>query len=149
PRPWLTQALVSGVSAVIGYGIGTLVGHWVQRLPARWGRSPGATARRWAWIILGVAWLVSIVGGSVLWVRWENDQRDLMGMDDVGWLDAALMAAAGAVVAVLLVVIGRAIGNGLRALTRYAGRYLPGAVAPPTTVLLVVVLVLVLGGDLA
>ena len=148
PRPWAAQALTSGVCAAVGYGIGTLIGRWVQRLLIRWSRSPGATTRRWGWILLGVGWLFGILYGSALWLGWQNDQRDLMGMPSLGGVDVVPMVTVAAAVGVLLVVVGRALGKGVGALTRYSRRHLPGILAP-STVVLALVLVVLLGGGLA
>jgi uncharacterized membrane protein len=145
-RSWVVQTVISAVCLAIGYGIGTLVGRWVHRLLDRWGRLPGPVTRRRGWIVLGVAWLIGVLVGAVLWVGWQNEQRRLMGIASVGWFDGVLMVTLSAVAGALLVVIGRAIAKGVGAINRFSQRHLPAVLAAPATALLIVVLGIVLGG---
>jgi uncharacterized membrane protein len=146
PRTWAVQAAVSGVALAVGYGIGTLVGRVAQSLLERWGRSPGSLVLRRALVVLGIVWLLGVVTGALLWVGWQNDQRDFMGMTAVGWVDALLMVASSAVAGAVLVVIGRAIAKAVAALNRLSRRLVPAGLALLVTVLLIVALGIVLGG---
>src|SRR5262249_14035595 len=80
PRSWAMQTAISAICLAIGYGIGTLAGRGVQRLLEWRRRSPGHAIRRRAWIVLSAAWLIAIVLGATQWLRWQNEQRSLMGM---------------------------------------------------------------------
>lgn len=124
PRPWVAQALISAVCSAVGYGIGTLVWRCVAWLLVRCGRTPGETTQLWGWRALVVGWLIGIGYGSVLWLRWQNEQRDLMGMPTVGWFAAAAMIMVAAIAAAMLVVAGRGIGRGVGALLRFGRRNL-------------------------
>jgi uncharacterized membrane protein len=149
PRSAITQAAVSGLCAAIGYGIGTLVGRWIGRLLADRGRGPGPRARQVGRIILGAGWLIAVTVGSALWVGWQNDQRDFMGMASVGWTDAVLMVVLSLLAGALFVVVGRALARGVAAINRFNHRHLPAVLAAPATIVLLVVLVVVLGGGVA
>jgi uncharacterized membrane protein len=146
-RSWLVQAVTSGVCLAIGYGIGTLVGHWVQRLLVRSDRLPGGLIRRRGWIVLGVAWVIAVPVGAVVWLGWQNEQREFMGIQPtLDWFDALRMVALSAVVGVLLVLVGRVIANGVGAVNRVIGRRLPDIVAVPVTAALIALLVFAIGG---
>lgn len=150
PRSWVVQGVTSGVCLAIGYGIGTLIGHWVQLLLDRWNRSPGRLILRSGWIAFGVVCVIAIPIGAVVWLGWQNQQREFMGIQPaLGWLGAVQMVALSAVVGVLVLLVGRVIANGVGALNRVIGRRVPGPVAVPVTALLIVLLVFVIGGRVA
>ena len=79
PRAWLFQGVVSGLSAVGGYGIGSAISALVRRFARGEHKSK---QRRIGWIILAVA----AAFGSVvmLWQshRWQNELRALVGIED-------------------------------------------------------------------
>ena len=68
PRTWEVQLGISAGCLAIGYAIGTLVGHGIERVLDRWATPPGPIARRGAWVVLGGAWLISVVLGAAAWV---------------------------------------------------------------------------------
>src|SRR5688572_6107581 len=78
PRAWLFQGVVSGLSAVVGYGFGSLISALVRRS----GRAePSPEYKRIAWIVLAV---VAVLGSLVLlWQshRWQNELRALVGIE--------------------------------------------------------------------
>jgi len=140
PRPWGAQAVISGVCLSIGYGVGAVVYSGVERLLTRWNRFPGPTVRRWSWIVLGALWLIAVLVGSRLWLRWQNDQRDLMGMPLLRWWHAVAALAVSVLVGALLVVVARAIDRGVRGLNGQVRRRLPhGHTAPWVTLLILVI----------
>jgi uncharacterized membrane protein len=125
PRTFVTQGAVSGLSAAIGYAIFTLVGWLVGLVLRRRDLTIGASARRVAWIVLGViVGLAVVVGGLSMWVRWQNDQRSLLGMDDLGIATGAPMLIVAAIVFVLFMLIGRLVGRGVVHLYRLISRAL-------------------------
>src|SRR5262245_27394565 len=83
PRSWGVQATIGAVCLAVGYGIGALVGYSARGFLERWSRS--------GWIVLGAAWLIGFFLGAALWMGWQNEQRDVMGMTSIGSLDAVLM----------------------------------------------------------
>ena len=103
PRSGLLQGLVSGITAVIGYGLVcafVAIWHYVQ------GPVPHGTARRWT-LLIGLGALALLLVYSVWkFVGWQNESRNLMGMDPLsplvwptilifGVLSAWLLLAAG------------------------------------------------------
>jgi len=91
PRSWQTQAVVGAICLAIGYGIGMLAGRWAHRLFEWTGRSTGNAIRRHGWIVLGFLWLVGVFVGATVWKRWQDDQRNFMGMASLDWFDDVLL----------------------------------------------------------
>jgi uncharacterized membrane protein len=125
PRTFVTQGAITGLSAAIGYAVFTLLGWLVGLLLTRRQITISASARRTAWIVLGVVvGLALVIGGLWMWVRWQNDQRALLGMDDLGAAAGVPMLVVAAVVFVVFMVIGRLIGRGVVHLYRLISRAL-------------------------
>lgn len=146
PRSWETQAWISAICLAVGYGIGVLAGRCVQGFSGRWSRSRVEAIQQRASMILGAAWLIAVFLGPVLWVGWQNEQRNFMGVASTGWLDAAFIGALSLPFGALLVVIGRAVASGIGAGHRVLARRLSRGAAVPATALIVVALGLALGG---
>jgi uncharacterized membrane protein len=147
PRAWSAQAAVSGLSAAIGYLLGTLAGYGVAALLGRLGRTPSPRVRRYGWLALGVVAVVVVVAGLALWPGWQNQQRDLVGMEHVGPGVLAPMVAATLVVFGLLFLVGRVVGHGIVLLDRLLARRLPRLVAHTVTAALFLVAAVVVTRD--
>ena len=134
PRTFVTQGAMSGLSAAIGYAVFTLLGRLVGLLLTRREVTISASARRTAWIVLGVVvGLAVAIGGLWMWVRWQNDQRALLGMDDLGIATGFPMLVVAGIVFVVFVLIGRLIGRGVVHLYRLIGRALSPQLAVAAT----------------
>lgn len=140
PRSWQTQVAIGAICLAIGYGIGVLAGRCVHRLLERSARSFDDVIRRRSWIVLGAAWLVGIVVGAVLWIGWQNEQLNFMGMHPLVWWDALLMGALSPFAGVLLVLIGRWIANGVAASGRLIRAHVPVVVSASAAAALIVAL---------
>jgi len=149
PRSWEMQAVVSAICLAVGYGIGALAGRWAHRLLERPGRSIGNAIRRYRWILLGSSWLVGVLLGSMLWKRWHDEQRDIMGMASLARFDAVLMGVVSTLAGILLVVSGRVIVNGVAASTRFIERHMPKVVPALVTAVLIVLLSILIGRGVA
>lgn len=141
PRGWLVQAATSAVCAALGYGIGTLIRQlWLTvggTLPL-----PAGRVR----IGLGLAWVVAGVAGAVMFPIWQNQARDLVAMPRLGWWEGIPMVLASLPLTLALVWIGHRIGDGLSALNRFNHRVLPGWLAAPATIVLLLVALVFVGG---
>src|SRR5262249_42116270 len=140
PRSWETQAVVGAICLGIGYGIGTLGGRWVHRLLGRSGRSSGNTINRHRWVVLVAAWLVGVLLGATLWKRWQDEQRNVMGIASLAWVDAVLMGVLSPMAGTLLVVAGLVIANGVAAGNRFIRRHVSAVVSVPLIAALIVLL---------
>src|SRR5262245_1694500 len=142
PRSWEIQTTIGAVCLAVGYGIGALLGHCVHAFPDRRSRSRVDAIRRRSWFVLGTAWLIGVLLGAVVWMGWQNEQRNFMGMAPIGLLDAALMSALSLPFGALLVVTGRVMTNGVGASHRFIQRHVPGVIAVPATASIIVALAL-------
>jgi uncharacterized membrane protein len=149
PRSWEMQGGLGAICLSIGYGIGALAGRCLHRLLERSGRSPADVIRLRSRIVLGAAWLVGVPLGARLWMGWQNEQRHVMTMAPIVWLDGLLMSAVSILAGVLLVVAGRVIADGVASANRFIRRYVPAMVSVASTLLLIVVVGTVLGSGVA
>ena len=94
---------------------------------------PSPRARRAGWLVLGVAGAVVVAAGLLLWPGWQNQQRDLVGMEPLPATAPLPAAAVTLVVFGLLFLIGRLVGHGVRALDGLLARRLPRVVAHAIT----------------
>lgn len=147
PRTWQMQAVISAICLAIGYGVGEVVGAGVFRFLERSERLPDDAIRRRCWGVLAAAWLVAVLLGGVLWVRWQNEQRDFMGMASIVWWDAALMIVLSLFAGVILVAIGRAIIHGVTASKRFILARVPTFVSVAVTALIIAALGIVLSRE--
>jgi uncharacterized membrane protein len=147
PRAWSAQAAVSGLSAAIGYLLGTLAHHGVAGVLRRLGPTPTRRVRRLGWLVLGVVAVVVVVAGLALWPGWQNQQRDLVDMEHVGPAALAPMVAATLVIFGVLFLLGRVIGHGIWLLDRLLARRLPRLLAHAITAALFVVAAVVVTRD--
>jgi uncharacterized membrane protein len=139
PRgPWL-QGLICGVTAVIGYGIGSgisaAIRHWRTTEPSR-------HTKRINWYVLAGATVLLVPLFLLLGQHWQNEVRDLMGMDHLEvWQNLTILATA-VVVALVILVLARFVRGFTRVVIRQIDRVLPRRVSVTAGVVLTVVLVI-------
>ncbi len=122
PRAPYVQGIASGVTFMVGYGIGA-VGQalWTYlRIPRLRGR-----ART---VVVGVL-LALILWGTLFsaWrqVGWQNEIRSSFGMQPVSWTAWPVILAVGVGVAALLLVVSRAVRLLFRTVGRWLGSWMP------------------------
>lgn len=104
PRGALFQGLVSGISGAIGYGLGVFA-VWLVRYLAGWKTSPPPP--RWAWLVLIPVGAVGMVSMAIWFHIWQDDVRDLMGVERLKWYDYPLAGVLSLVVLFALVEFGQ------------------------------------------
>ena len=122
PRADLVQAILSGVSFAVGYGVGVL-GH-----------------RLWQYLELPeprprIQWYVQVIAASIcgiialvfLWQAgtWQNAVRELMGMEERGGLQLLMIAAVAALTFLILWLLGCLFGWIARSTSQRMQRFVP------------------------
>jgi uncharacterized membrane protein len=120
PRGGVTQGIVFGITAAIGYGLGVIAA-WIWRAFAD--RDPRPPRRR--------SWLVFFIAGGVLYAvsfglgqYWQYEIRKLMGVTDYNIALVVASPFAAALVFALLLAIGRGIRGAYRWLARLLNRWI-------------------------
>ncbi|HEX3712443.1 MAG TPA: alpha/beta-hydrolase family protein [Trebonia sp.] len=137
PRAWYLQAVMSAITAAIGYGAGLLVG-WLLRSLIPW-RPPPVAGRiaRWA---LAVAAVVLIPLFGVLGAEWQHQIRELNGVTQDSEASYILVVLVTVVLTAALIMLFRGLRWVVRAIGRLVGRFIPHRAAAAAVVLVVCVL---------
>ena len=149
PHPPLSQGVVGALCLLVGYGLGGLAIGLALRLNRRLGwTGPSSSVRRAArWALLVVA-VLGVVGGSVVWLAWQNDQRTQVTMPHISWTEVPVMLAVTIVVAVLVGTLARLVGALVGWFDRVLTRHLPRALAHLAVGMVVAVVAVGLGNKL-
>lgn len=126
PRTWLMQGVLSGFSLAAGYGVGVFA-RWLWsylELPV-----PRPLLQRIATVLAALALLVT----AWLFLReaagWQNSIRLLMDLPPVETAHPYRVGAIAAVVALLLLALGRLFGLTVRTISARLRRFIPRRVA--------------------
>lgn len=138
PRVWYLQAVATGISLATGYGLGCLLA-WVFRFcGVRPEFSPRVRRAGW-WGLAGLA-VITVPLFLILGSWWQQITRDLAGVERADRANYLLVLLLSLVVAIAILAAARAIRSGTGSLARFISRFVPGRVARPVAVALVVVL---------
>jgi uncharacterized membrane protein len=141
PRGPLFQGLVSGLSGAIGYGIGVF-SVWLARYLRSAKSSPKAP--RLAWLVLLPIAVVGQVLMAVWFHVWQDQVRDLMGVEHLKWWDYPLAVVLSVVVLFTTVEIGQLIRRLVIFLVNQVDRFAPFRLSAAIVVTLLVVLTIAL-----
>ncbi|MGB6244080.1 alpha/beta hydrolase [Gordonia sp. (in: high G+C Gram-positive bacteria)] len=148
PRGPLFQGLVSAGAAAIGYGLGAFLAWLARYLVSR--REPWPRPNRWWWSGLAVAFAIGTAVMFYWYARWQDELRDLMGVDHLSWTAYPITVIVAVIAFALLLGLGQAWGALVRSLSRRMSRRIPprisGIVAATA---MVVVTVLIFNGAVA
>ncbi len=125
PRAVFLQGAVSGITAVIGYGLGCAGSAILRKFVSE----PSARAKRIAWSsLLGVS--VALVSLFLyLGAQWQKTVRELMEMDALeDWKWVAILVIA-AIVGYLVLFSSRLVRGFTRVVIRFLDRYIPRVAA--------------------
>ncbi|WP_169816390.1 alpha/beta hydrolase [Demequina soli] len=137
PRIPVVQGVASGVSFMVGYGLGAgahAVWNYLE-VPNLRGRARTVVA----WLVLGAIGL-SLSLSIWRWVGWQNGIRQTFGMDDLNPTAWPIVAGVAIVIASALLVVSRALRAAFRWADRLAVRYLPHRLAVTLATLAMVLL---------
>ncbi|MBK9178681.1 MAG: alpha/beta-hydrolase family protein [Acidimicrobiales bacterium] len=148
PRSWVSQAAVSAISLMIGYGVGVLLAV-LGRAAARWSGSggPGAGTVRRAWQVLAAVAAAVVVVGVVVWQISQGDQRDLVSLPHLSPLLVLPMLVLTAVLSGVLLAVARVIGFAVKGLDRRLATSVNRVLALVLTVIVVVAITVTLSND--
>jgi uncharacterized membrane protein len=141
PRAWYLQAVMSAVTAAIGYGLGLLIG-WLLRSLVPW--RPGTGLRRVARWALVAAAVVLIPLFGVLGAQWQHQIRALVDVTQESEASYVLVVVVTVVLTAALVMVARGIRAVVRLIARLVGRVVPDRAGAAVAVLVVCVLLLLL-----
>ncbi len=141
PRSALFQGLVSGFSGAIGYGLGVFC-VWLVRYMRSAKSSPPPPG--WAWKVLIPIGAVGMVVMAIRFHVWQDDVRDLMGVEHLEWYDYPEAAILSLVVLFALVEIGQLIRRLTIFLVGQVDRIAPFRVSATIVVVLLVTLTITL-----
>jgi uncharacterized membrane protein len=153
PRDWLFQGLISGVNAVIGYGVGCVL-DWLFR---RWVRpklpwpAPGVRVR-YAVKITVLALCVLTAGYMlVLSADWQRQIYALMNMKGTTTSGYLRTGGLSALVGMLVIVLYRTLRLLVRLLARLLSRWIrvPSKFAPAVGAVLLMILIVTLFNGVA
>ena len=100
-----------------------MVGWCVNRVMRRFDWSLRSGARHGMLLGLLAAASCVVVLGLIVWPNWQNDQRDLMGMEHISATALVPMVLATLVLTVIVVWLGRIVWRGVRAVDRWVSRH--------------------------
>lgn len=138
PRVWYMQALATGVSIAIGYGIGVAGARIVRWAGVKW--RPAPQQRRIGWWVLAAVTAVAIPLFAALGAHWQAISRELVGVERDSSMLYTVVLLVALLVGLLLIQIGRGITALSNRLTRAGRRYVPQPVARLGGLALVIVL---------
>ena len=134
PRPWYLQGVIGGITAAIGYAIGSLLG-WLLRLALvplsrrMLSRQPGTRARAHAW----QAYYVLALGLTVLALsesaRMQRELRALQDLPETLTWHSMMIALMALGLCSLLLLLARAVRLGTRELIRGLCKFVPRPLA--------------------
>ncbi len=107
PRPAAFQGAVVGIDAALGYGLGVLGAFVWREFADRGPRQPSERTRR-AWRVVAV---VALVGATLVGRRWHVQASRIVDAEPESAWATLLVPLVGGAVFVLLVALGRAIGD--------------------------------------
>ncbi|MCV7102404.1 alpha/beta hydrolase [Mycobacterium palustre] len=137
PRGAVFQGLVSGISGAIGYGVGVFA-VWLYRY--LWSKASSPAAPRWAWLVLIFVGAVGMVLMAIWFHVWQDNVRDLMGVQHLKWYDYPVAAGLSIVVLFALVEIGQFIRWLVRFLVGQVDRIAPFRLSATIVVIALAVL---------
>jgi len=137
PRSWAFQGIMSGLCIAGGYGLGAAVGSFTRWLGFSHWWTPRTSRILW-WSLLGLT-VVVVPLFVVLGSNWQNELRELMGMEPDGASHVVGMFAVTFLVALVVISIGRGLHRSMRWVARKLSRWIPRRAALLAGAIIVVV----------
>ena len=123
PRSWKLQGLLAGLTAAIGYGLGSFLFKYVSRL--YFIKNAKQLFKRQAWQTLLVFGPLLMFGSVLAGQRWDKQLRDLMFMELKEPWQVVSMVVLSIVFTLILIGVGRIIKGFFHLLYRLANKIMP------------------------
>ncbi|NEE00266.1 alpha/beta hydrolase [Phytoactinopolyspora halotolerans] len=139
PRTWYYQALVTGVTATVGYAIGALIGVLARLIVrrARRGRPLSRQTVATGWSVFGVAATLSAAWYMAGSARWQSDLRELMDVDSPRLYHYVLILLVAFLLFIGFLAVGRVLRGASRRLGAFLARWIPVQLAVVVSAVLV------------
>ena len=126
PRTAFIHGALTGGLTIIGYGLSGILMRLFRLQRSKTGfYSPPANWRRGGRIVLMTLTALLVLAGTPLWLRWQNAQRHMDTMPELGSRSMINMVLVAVVVGLIFLAVGRlvtsACGAGLRHLWAFGG----------------------------
>ncbi len=141
PRVLVVEARSVAIMTAVGYGFGSLVGLGISRL-WRLIRLPLFSEKARRRVTVGAA-IVAALLALLAWQLRQIEQRDVVGIPHLSFLDAAATLAIAGILTVAFVMFGRTIGWSVYQFDGLLARWLPVWAAHVATVAQMVGLIVV------
>jgi uncharacterized membrane protein len=129
PRSPMMQGVITGLCVAIGLALGALLAWFVRLGIKAVHRSVPRPLGGHGLQLFIATTAFALVGGALLWVSQQNDQRRLVSMDVVAWPEYVIAIVVALVVGSVLFLFGRLVAQGLRRIDRAVANALPQPIA--------------------
>jgi uncharacterized membrane protein len=136
PRAWFLQGAVSGLTAAMGYGVGTTIGAAARRLFP--GLNPAGTLVAWRVVVLAAPAFTGLA--LSMSTRWQRDLRRRLGMQPLDTYYLFRMVLISLLTFAVLLLIARTLRLAARGLALVLRRFTPEPIAYCAGVLVVALL---------
>jgi uncharacterized membrane protein len=145
PRVWYLQAVMSAMTAAIGYGVGLFVG-WLLRSLVPWHPSP-EVRRAGRWVLAACA-VVLIPLFGVLGAEWQHQIRELVEASQPSEANYILVVLVTVLLTAALIMVARGIKKLVRLLYRQVSRVVSHRALAAAAMVVVCALLLLLATGL-
>ena len=138
PRTSIVQGLVSGLSLVAGYGLGTMLSFLI-----RWSTEAEISSKykRPAWQFLKIAGPLTIVLFAWLGNVWDQEVRKLVGLEPSHGLRTIYILLTALIVAIIVLAVSRSIASLFKFTTKRINKILPRRISISLSLVIVALFV--------